>query len=129
MVSEQVGISIVSTLGGIIIAYIVNVTAQRVQKKRVSKQPKDRMESMFDGYERLILQKDKEDERKARLMDELEAELEMTREMVRKLETALAISHKELELSRKENGEIRNMLSEMRKEYEIKQQIDLSRKR
>lgn len=124
--SEQVAVSIVSAISGIIIAYIVNVAAQKVQKRRINKQPKDRMEAMFDGYERLILQKDKEDERKARLMEELEAELAVARDMVKRLEAALNISQKELELSRRENKELSEALAYMRREYELKKQIDLN---
>lgn len=106
----------VSALG---VAYIVNVASKKVQKTKSDKQPKDRMEQMFDGYERLIKQKDVEDERKVRLMTELEDELLTTREMVRKLEHSLSVTQRELELSRNENKELKDMLHDMRKEYEL----------
>lgn len=113
----QVLISIVSAISAIVVAYIVNVAAKRVQKRKQERAPIDRMEQMFDGYERLIKQKDKEDERKARLMEELEQELIVTRAMVKKLEQALQNSQRELTQSRDEIRELRELLRNMRQEY------------
>ena len=115
----EVLISLISMISGLGVAYIVNVAGKKVQHKKAEKQPKDRVEQMFDGYERLIKQKDVEDERKVKLMAELEAELTATRDMVHKLEHSLAITKQELELSRKENRELKDMLKTMRREYEI----------
>lgn len=115
--NDQVAISLISAVSGVIIAYIVNVVAKRVQKTKINKQPKDRMEQMFDGYERLIRQKDREDERKARIIDELEVELTATKKLVRSLEKALESSKIELEASREDNQNLREMLNTMRDEY------------
>lgn len=115
---KSVAVSLISAISGIIIAYIVNVAAKKVQKAKTEQKPKDRMEQMFDGYERLIRQKDLEDERKAKLIDELEEEIRMTREMVKNLEHALSISQQELARSREDNEELKNMLKQMRDEYE-----------
>lgn len=117
MINDSVAIAIISAISGVIIAYIVNVAAKRVQEKKEQEGPKDRMEQMFDGYERLIKQKDLEDERKARLIDELEEEISLTRDMVKKLEHALSVSQQELDNSRRDNGELKQMLTEMRREY------------
>lgn len=114
---NSIAISVISTIGGIIIAYIVNVASKKVQQKKAESQPKDRMEQMFDGYERLIKQKDKEDDRKVKAMQSLEEELIFTRQTVTRLENALAETQRELEVSREENVELRAMLQEMRKEY------------
>lgn len=114
---ESVIVSIVSAVSGIIIAYIVNVAAKKVQQKKADSQPKDRMEQMFDGYERLIKQKDKEDDRKVKAMKALEEELDFTRQTVSRLEAALAETQRELEVSREENIELREMLQAMRNEY------------
>lgn len=114
---SSVLVSIISMVGGVITAYITSVLAKKVAKKKSQKQPKDRIEQMFDGYERLIKQKDREDERKARLMHELEEELIITRKMVAKLEASLALTQQELEISRQENRELRGLLQKMRQEY------------
>ena len=110
MISEPIAVSIVSAVSGIAIAYIVNVASKRVQQKKAKDGPIDRMEQMFDGYERLIKQKDIEDERKAVLIAELKEELMAARKMVIKLE-------RDLEVSRNENLELIELLSSMRQEY------------
>lgn len=121
---ESVVVSLISAVSGVIIAYIVNVAAKKVQKLKADKQPKDRMEQMFDGYERLIKQKNLEDVRKERLISKLEEEISMTRQMVRNLEADLAVSQRELERSREDNVELKKMLQEMRNEYERNKTIE-----
>lgn len=116
--NNSVIISIISAVSGIVIAYIVNVAAKKVQTKKAENQPKDRMEQMFDGYERLIKQKDLEDDRKVQAMQALEEELAFTRKTVARLEQSLAETQRELEESREENIELRTLLREMRKEYQ-----------
>lgn len=118
MLSDQVLIALVSAGSGVAIAYIVNVLAKKEQARKAEKEPKDRMEQMFDGYERLIKQKDAEDDRKMKSMKALEEELIFTRQTVLRLEKALEDTQEELEVSRAENRELREMLKEMRKEYQ-----------
>lgn len=115
--NDSIAISLISAVSGVAIAYIVNVASKKVAEKKAESQPKDRMEQMFDGYERLIKQKDIEDDRKVKQMRALEAELAFTRQTVARLEASLAETQKELETSRAENEELRALLDEMRKEY------------
>lgn len=116
--SENVQISIISALSGIVIAYIVNVAAKKVQEKKAEKQPKDRMEQMFDGYERLIKQKDLEDDRKQKYIKIIEDELTATKLHVGKLEEAMERTNEELEQSRVENQQLKDQLDAMRIEYQ-----------
>lgn len=116
--NQAVLVSLISAISGIVIAYIVNIAAKRVQQKKKDGGPIDRMEQMFDGYERLIKQKDLEDDRKAKLIESLEAEIAMTREIVRKLESALETAETELRISREDNADLKDMLAKMREEYE-----------
>ena len=104
-------------VGALGVAYIVNVASKKVQAKKAEKQPKDRMEQMFDGYERLIKQKDVEDDRKQRYIKTIEEELRLTKEHVGHLERALEATKDELNESRVENAELREKLDEMRIEY------------
>ena len=115
--SENVQISIISAISGICIAYIVNVAAKKVQEKKAEKQPKDRMEQMFDGYERLIKQKDAEDDRKQKYIKVIEDELTATKLHVGKLEEAMERTNEELAQSREENRQLQANLEAMRKEY------------
>lgn len=115
--SEQVMIAFISSIGGIIVSYITYVLAKKREVSKKSRSPKDRMEQMFDGYERLIKQKDKEDERKGRMLNELEQELAITRKLVSKLEESLSITQEELKKSVAENQRLREDLAIIRKEY------------
>lgn len=126
--NDSVAVSLISAASGIVVAYIVNVAAKRVQARKVRQGPVDRMEQMFDGYERLIKQKDLEDERKARLIDELEEEIRMTRQMVKNLEHALSISQQELQRSREDNQELKDMLGQMREEYQLQKMVEEDKK-
>ena len=126
--NDSVAVSLISAFSGIVVAYIVNVAAKRVQSRKVGQGPVDRMEQMFDGYERLIEQKNLEDERKARLIDELEEEIIITRQMVKNLEHALAVSQQELQRSREDNQELKDMLKRMRDEYKRNKALEESAK-
>lgn len=117
MPSDPVQIALVGMVGGVLTAYITNVLAKKVQANKAAKQPKDRMEQMFDGYERLIKQKDLEDDRKQKYITVIEKELSLTKEHVNRLENALEATNEELAQSRKENAELKSMLDKMRKEY------------
>lgn len=126
--NDSVAVSLISAASGIVVAYIVNVAAKRVQARKEKQDPSDRMEQMFNGYERLIKQKDLEDERKARLIDELEGEIRRTRQMVKNLEHALAISQQELQRSREDNQELKDMLEQMREEYQLQKMAEEEKK-
>lgn len=117
--NNSVTVSIISAASGIVIAYIVNIAAKRVHVRKAENHPEDRMEQMFNGYERLIRQKDMEYDRKAQAMQALEEELMSTRKAVIRLEQSLAETQRELEESREENAELRALLREIRKEYEL----------
>lgn len=117
LANSPVLVALISTVGGMGVAYITYVVSQRVQKRRAAGQPKDRMEQMFDGYERLIKQKDLEDDRKQKYISVIEKELGLTKEHVTRLENALEATNDELVQSRKENKELKGMLDAMRKEY------------
>ena len=112
MINESVVISIISAISGIIVAYIVNVAAKKVQHRKDKQGPVDRFEQMFDGYDRLIRQKDAEDERKALLIIELQREISLAKEMVRQLE-------EELNRSRIDIAALKDELDAMRDEYRL----------
>lgn len=115
--SDPVIIAVISTIGGIIIAYITNVVSQKVQAKKAAGQPKDRMEQMFDGYERLIKQKDIEDDRKAKAIKRLEGQVYELETQLETTKTTLSTTKEELRVSKDENRELREMLDAMRAEY------------
>lgn len=117
MPSDAVSIALISTIGGIIIAYVTNVVAKKVQEKKAEKQPKDRMEQMFDGYERLIKQMAYEDERKAIIIRDQQAEISVMKKKLGEMEQSLESAQEELMNSHQSKVLLTKELEKMRKEY------------
>lgn len=115
--SEAVQIAIISMIGGIVIAYITNVVAKKVQEKKAEKQPKDRMEQMFDGYERLIKQMADEDERKAKIIRDQQREIAAMKIKLTEMEDNLSTAQDDLIESHKSKKLLTQELDKMRKEY------------
>lgn len=115
--SDQGTIVLISTLGGIITTYLTVKYKDKVIKKRKGSQPKDRMDNIFDGYERLIIQLTTDMERKEKsihrlesIIDELDSELTKTKQL-------LAETKLELHESQRQKAELSSQLKAMRKEY------------
>jgi hypothetical protein len=117
--SDAVIISIVSMVGGVLVAYIANVAAKKVQVKRASKQPKDRMEQMFDGYDRLIKQMSAEDERKAAIIHSQQKEINFMKDRLVQMETSLVTAQDELIDSNRAKKQLIHELDKIRKQYQI----------
>jgi hypothetical protein len=115
--SDNVQISIISAVSGIAIAYIVNVAAKKVQENKAQKQPKDRMEQMFDGYERLIKQMSEEDERKARVIRDQQIEINQMKQKLTSMEDNLQHAQDELIDSHQSKVKLTRELEKMRHEY------------
>lgn len=116
--SEQVQIAIISMIGGIAVAYITYVSAKKVQAKKAEKQPKDRMEQMFDGYERLIKQMAAEDERKAQIIIAQQGEILKMKKQLTDMEKELQASQDDLIESHRTKITLTEELDKMRKEYQ-----------
>lgn len=117
-VSDPVAIALISTIGGIFIAYITNVVAKKVQEKKAEKQPKDRMEQMFDGYERLIKQMADEDARKAQIIKDQQAEIHRMKQKLTEMEDSLETAQDELMKSHESKLKLTGELDKMRKQYQ-----------
>lgn len=117
-VSDPVAVAIVSTFGGIVIAYITNVVAKKVQERKAAAQPKDRMEQMFDGYERLIKQMAAEDERKARIIKDQQTEIHRMKVKLNEMEENLENAQDELIKSQNSKLKLTDELDKMRKQYQ-----------
>lgn len=115
--SDAVQIAIISMVGGVLVAYITNVVAKKVQEKKAEKQPKDRVERLFDEYERIIRELSKEDDRKAVIIREQQAEIAEVKRKLSELEAQLAVTQYELIDSRKSKHILTKELDKIRKEY------------
>lgn len=104
-------------LGGIVTTWLTLRYRDRLATRNREQKPKERMDTIFDGYEKLILQQQTDIERKAtqitntqKIVEQLQKELDDTRELVRQQQD-------ELEESRELNLELQTQLADMKKEY------------
>jgi len=117
IVSDPVAVSIVTAIGGGVVAYLTYVKSQRVQAKKAEGTPNDRMELVIEGYEKLIVQKDAQNERDARQISAMSEEMNLMRRMLRKLEQQLADSQDSHERAVRENTELKEEIKKLRQEY------------
>jgi hypothetical protein len=111
--TASVTIAFISTFGGIVVAYIVNV----MSKRRRASAPKDRMENIFDGYEGLIK---RQDEALAYKDQQLQRNQELLNNMQRqidKMSLLVESQRQELDQEREINRELHNQLDELRRQY------------
>lgn len=111
-------IALIAAVAGIITTWLTVKYKDRIIRKTAPNKPKDRMDTIFDGYERLILQQQTEIERKQgviqnleNIVDNLEHELETTREL-------LNATKAEMTETRRTNSDLKHHLTRLRKEYE-----------
>ena len=109
----QVITTLITALGGLGIAYITYVLAKRHRAAR----PKDRMETIFDGYEKLISQQQVEIDRKSTAINSLENVINRLEEELTKTRELLGAARTELSESREQNEELKTQLIAMRKDY------------
>lgn len=104
-------------LGGIVTTWLTLKYKDRIVARNREQKPKDRMDTIFDGYEKLILQQQTDIERKSaqilstqKIVEQLQKELDDTRELVRQQQD-------ELDENRQLNLELQTQLKDMKKEY------------
>lgn len=109
----QIITTVLTVIGGLGATYITYVVAKRHKDAK----PKDRMETIFDGYEKLIAQQQIEIDRKGgvitsleNVVDRLEEELAHTRELLNQ-------ARQDLSLAREQNEELKSQLASMKRDY------------
>lgn len=113
--NASVIVALISTLGGVAVAYIVNILARR----RKAATPKDRMENIFDGYEGLIKRqdealnyKDQQLKRNQEVLDSMQAQLD-------KMSLLVESQRQELDQEREINRQLHDQLDSLRRQYGI----------
>jgi hypothetical protein len=115
-VGNDVLVTIISTLGGIIITYLTIKYKAQILKK-AGRAPKDRMETIFDGYEKLIVQQQLEIDRKGGVISSLEAVVKRLEEELAHTRTLLNEARQDLSETREQNETFKQQLAAMRREY------------
>lgn len=115
---DQVLVALIAAVAGIITTWLTVKYRNRVVRQNAPNKPKDRMDTIFDGYEKLILQQQTEIDRKQSvitnledIVDNLERELQTTREL-------LGTTKDEVAETKRQNIELKDHLARMRREYE-----------
>jgi len=117
MPSDPVQISLISVVGGGIFTLLTVYAQRKVQENKIKRQPKDRMEQMFDGYERLIKQMADEDDRKASIIRDQQTEIAAMKQKLSEMEDALAKAQDDLLDSHQSKQKLTNELMKMKKQY------------
>ena len=115
-VAESVQAAIATGIFAVIGTYLTVKYKDRIIQK--ADKPKDRMETIFDGYENLIKQQQIEIGRKGQVITSLEG-------VVNRLEKELAVTRKLLDAARdelatatKHNKDLKTQLGKMKDEYQ-----------
>lgn len=111
--SDPVLVATISTAGGLGIAYITNVLAKR-KKERA---PKNRIEGIFDGYDKLIAQQQEDNDRKSDNIDQLQELIDTQRRQLNESQIMITALKDELEEAKGRNQELRDQLAAMKREY------------
>jgi hypothetical protein len=115
---NQVLIALIAAVAGIITTWLTVKYRNKVVRGHGPNKPKDRMDTIFDGYEKLIMQQQVEIDRKQSvignlesIVDNLDRELQTTRDL-------LSATKDEVAITKRQNIELKDHLQRMRKEYE-----------
>lgn len=114
-IDSQVIVALIAASAGILTTYLTVKYKDKVVKR--TDKPKDRMETIFDGYEKLIVSQQEEILRKShviksleKVVDRLEDELNQTRQL-------LIDAREEVQESQRQNDNLKKQLMGMKKEY------------
>ncbi|MFA5172580.1 MAG: hypothetical protein WC426_13545 [Sulfuriferula sp.] len=114
---SQVFIALIAAIGGIVTTWLTVKYKDRIIKTNAPSKPKDRMETIFDGYEKLILQQQSEIERKGSVIESLENIIDnLERELVTTKEL-LATTKAEVAETSSQNIQLKDQLKKMRIDY------------
>lgn len=124
VLDNQVIVALIAAIAGIITTWLTVKYRNRIVTKNAPHKPKDRMDTIFDGYEKLILQQQQEIDRKQvvignleDIVDNLERELNASRETLASTKSLLAEAKHELRVAKDQNIKLTEQLAAMRKEY------------
>lgn len=118
-VNSQVWVAIIAAVGGIATTWLTVKYKDRIIRRTVSPQrPKDRMDRIFDGYEKLIIQQQHEIDRKTSVISSLENIVEKLEQELATTKDLLSETKSEVAETRQQNSELKTHLQRLRVEYE-----------
>jgi len=118
-IDPQILVALISAAAGIIATVITVKYKDRVVKKQ--DRPKDRMETIFDGYEKLIISQQEEISRKSHVINSLEKVVDRLEDELHQTRQLLEDAREELRMSTDQNNNLKTQLAGMKKDYHDEQ--------
>lgn len=114
-IDPSVQAAIATGIFAVIGTYLTVKYKDRVINK--AEKPKDRMETIFDGYENLIKQQQVEIGRKGSVITSLEGVVDRLEQELAATRDLLTATRDELEMAKKHNKDLKTQLEQMKTEY------------
>lgn len=112
----SITVALIAGIFGVITTWLTIKYKDRVVKK--TKRPKDRMETIFDGYEKLIMQQQAEIDRKTSVINSLEGIVDRLEQELMRTRQLLDTAQEELQETKKESAMLKSQFDTMRRDYE-----------
>jgi hypothetical protein len=117
MLNSQVAVAIISGVVAIIVTYLTVRYKDYIIVGNKDKAPKDRMDTIFDGYESLIKQQQVDIDRKSKQLDQTQIIIERLQNELDKTKQIVQQQQQELNDSKDSNKELIKQLSQMKAHY------------
>lgn len=118
-VDSQIAVALIAAVGGVVTTWLTVKYKDRIIKKTAPNKPKDRMDTIFDGYEKLITQQQLEIDRKQKVIESLEGIIETLEHELATTRDLLTTTKYEVSETKRQNTELKDHLHRMRKDYGI----------
>ena len=116
MTDPAVATALITGIFAVITTWLTIRYKDKVFKKAAK--PRDRMDTIFDGYEKLIIQQQSEIERKGVVIQSLENAVDRLEQELTRTRALLDEARIELKESKSQNSKLRHQLDSMRRDYE-----------
>jgi chromosome segregation ATPase len=117
MVDQQVLTEAISVVGAIIVTYLGVKYKDYIIVGNRNKAPKDRMDTIFDGYEGLIKQQQSDIDRKSRQLDQTQVIIERLQHELDETKKIVQQQRQELDDSKEANKQLIQQLAHMKAQY------------
>lgn len=116
-ISDGVTIQALIVIGSVATTYLTVKYKNVLVKKNRTAPPKDRMETIFEGYEKLIVQQQGDIERKTGIIHGLEEIVKQLRIDLDKTTTLLDKAREEVRESKHQNKQMQHQLDVIKSDY------------
>lgn len=112
--NESLLVAIISTAGGIVIAYITSVLSKR---KKAGSHPSQRIDVIYQGYENLIKSQQRDIDRKSTLIDSLENLVNKQQEEIAELKSIIQTLKDQIKDTEKQTTTLKAELKELKAKF------------